>query len=188
MGTGRTVGLSFNASWWGQNYSFNYFNPFYTPTGIGRGMNAYFQKVDPKHLDVSMYNSDRYGGDVNYTIRLSDASSLQLGYGYQGMSIRSVGWVQQIQNFVDLHGWQFDQIRLVAGWSRNSYDRMPYPTKGVNQQAVWSFVLPASTQSLNYYKGSYQAHMYYPLMKGFILSLLGDVGYGNTYGRQGLPF
>ncbi|MCR9192058.1 MAG: outer membrane protein assembly factor BamA [Gammaproteobacteria bacterium] len=188
MGTGRTVGLSFNASWWGQNYSFNYFNPFYTPTGIGRGMNAYFQKVDPKHLDVSMYNSDRYGGDVNYTVRLSDASSLQLGYGYQGMSIRSVGWVQQIQNFVDLHGWQFDQIRLVAGWSRNTYDRMPYPTKGVNQQAVWSFVLPASTQSLNYYKGSYQAHMYYPLMKGFILSLLGDIGYGNTYGRQGLPF
>ena len=54
MGTGRTVGLAFDASWWGQNYSFNYYNPFYTKTGIGRGMDVYFQKVDPKHLDVSI--------------------------------------------------------------------------------------------------------------------------------------
>lgn len=188
MGTGRTVGFGFDASWWGQNYSFNYFNPFYTQTGIGRGMDAYFQKVDPRHLDVSMYNSDRYGGDINYSLRLSDASSIQLGYGYQGLDIRSVGGVQSIQNFVNLHGRQFNQVRLAGGWSRNSYDRMPFPTDGTNQQAVLWFVLPASSNSLNYYKGNYQAHMYRPLFRGFLLSLLGSVGYGNTYGKEGLPF
>lgn len=188
MGTGRTVGFGFDASWWGQNYSFNYYNPFYTQTGIGRGMNAYFQKVDPKHLDVSMYNSDRYGGDVIYSVRLSDASSTQFGYGYQGLNIRSPGMVQQIQNFVNLHGNQFNQFRFTGGWSRNTYDRMPYPTRGVNQQAAALFALPASTNSLNYYKASYQAHMYYPLIKGLLFSLLGNVGYGNTYNADGLPF
>lgn len=188
MGTGRTVGFGFDASWWGQNYSFNYFNPFYTQNGIGRGMDAYFQKVDPRHLDVSTYNSDRYGGDVNYSMRLSDASSIQLGYGYQGLDIRSVGGVQSIQNFVNLHGKQFNQVRLAGGWSRNSYDRMPFPTNGSNQQAVMWLVLPASSNSLNYYKGNYQAHLYQPLFKGFILSLLGSVGYGNTYNKEGLPF
>lgn len=188
MGTGRTVGFGFDASWWGQNYSFNYFNPFYTQNGIGRGMDVYFQKVDPRHLDVSMYNSDRFGGDVNYSMRLSDSSSVQLGYGYQGLDIRSVGGVQSIQNFVNLHGKQFNQVRLAGGWSRNSYDRMPFPTDGTNQQAVMWLVLPASSNSLNYYKGNYQAHLYQPLYKEFILSLLGSVGYGNTYNKAGLPF
>lgn len=188
MGTGRTVGFGFDASWWGQNYSFNYYNPFYSKTGIGRGMDAYFQKVDPSHLDVSRYNSDRYGGDINYSIRLSDASSFQFGYGYQGLSIQSTGGVQSIQNFVNLHGSQFDQVRLVGGWTRNSYDTMPFPTMGTNQQAVMWFVLPASNNSLNYYKGNYQAHAYYPIYKGFIWSFLGSVGYGNTYNADGLPF
>lgn len=188
MGTGRTIGLGFNASWWGQNYSFNYFNPFYTKTGIGRGMNAYFEKVDPDHLNVSMYNSDRFGGDINYTVRLGDASSFQFGYGYQGLTIQSVGGVQSIQNFVNLHGTDFSQIRLAGGWSRNTYDRMPFPTRGTNQQAVMWFVLPASSTSLNYYKGNYQAHWYQPIYKEFIFSLLGTVGYGNTYNSDGLPF
>ncbi len=188
MGTGRTIGFGFNASYWGQDYSFNYYNPFYTKTGIGRGVDAYFQKVDPRHLDVSAYSSDRYGGDVTYNIRLGEASSLQVGYGYQGINILSVGRVQQIQNFVNQHGRDFNQVRLSSGWSRNSYDRMPYPTKGVNQQGAILLSLPAATRSLNYYKVSYQAHMYAPIYRGFVFSALGNIGYGNTYTRQGLPF
>lgn len=188
MGTGRTVGFGFNSSLWGQSYSFNYYNPFYTKTGVGRGINIYFNTVSPKHLDVSSYNSDRYGGDVNYSVRLSDASSFQFGYGYQGLDVRSVGRVQQIQNFVDLYGRQFNQVRLSSAWVRNTYDRMPYPTNGTNQQAGILFSLPASTNSLNYYKMTYQAHTYYPLFKGFLFSGLGNIGYGNTYTRQGLPF
>lgn len=50
MGTGRSVGFSFNASYWGQNYSFNYYNPFYYKNIIGRGFSGYFQKVNPKIL------------------------------------------------------------------------------------------------------------------------------------------
>lgn len=188
MGTGRTVGLGFNASYWGQNYTANYYNPFYTQTGVGRGFDAYFQTVDPKHLDVSSYSSDRFGGDVNYNVPLSEKSNLQFGYGYQGLRVQSVGRVMQIQNFVTDYGRDFNEIRLTTGWSRNSYDQMPYPTKGVNQQAGVLFALPATRESLNYYKASYQARLYYPLVKGFIFTALGNLGYGNTYKNQGLPF
>ena len=188
MGTGRTVGLGFNASYWGQNYTFNYYNPFYTQTGVGRGFDAYFQTVDPKHLDVSSYSSDRFGGDINYNVPLSEKGSLQFGYGYQGLRIQSVGRVMQIQNFVTEYGRDFNEIRLTTGWNRNSYDQMPYPTKGVNQQAGVLFALPATRESLNYYKASYQARLYYPLVKGFIFTALGNFGYGNTYKNQGLPF
>lgn len=188
MGTGRTVGLAFNASYWGQDYSFNYYNPFYTNTGIGRGMNIYFQKVDPKRLDVASYSSDRFGGDINYNMMLGESSSLQYGYGYQGLSIKSVGIVQQIQNFVSIYGRNFNQVRLSAGWNRNSYDQMPYPTQGLNQQTTLLLALPATSRSFEYYKASYQAHMYYPLTRGFVFTLLGNVAYGNTFNGKGLPF
>lgn len=188
MGTGRTIGLAFNASYWGQDYSFNYYNPFYTKTGMGRGFDMYFQTVDPRKLDVSAYSTDRFGGDVNYNLMISEKSSLQFGYGYQGLRVTSVGIVQQIQNFVNTYGRNFNQLRLITGWNRNSYDQMPYPNKGLNQQANVLFALPLTNDSFNYYKLNYQARFYQPIYHGLILTMLGNVGYGNTYSYQGLPF
>ena len=188
LGTGRTVGVGFNASYWGQDYSLNYYNPFYTNTGVGRGVGVYYQTVDPKKLDVSAYSADRFGGDVTYSILLGEKSSIQLGYGYQGLGIKSVGIVQQIQNFVNLYGRDFNQLRLTSGWSRNSYDQMPYPNKGLNQQAGLLVALPATSASFTYYKAAYQARLYQPLPRGFIFTVLGNVGYGNTFDAKGLPF
>ncbi|MBA3535942.1 MAG: outer membrane protein assembly factor BamA [Tatlockia sp.] len=189
MGTGRSLGFGFNASYWGRDYSFNYYNPFYTKTGVGRGFNFYYQTIDPKRLkDISVYSADRFGGDVNYNIQLSEYSSLQLGYGYQDLKIKSPGVVRPFQNFVAAKGRNFNQIRLTAGWGRNTYDQMPYPTRGWNQQAGVIVALPASSHSLSYYKASYMTRIYQPLVKGFIFTILGNVGYGNSFNEGGLPF
>lgn len=189
MGTGRTIGLTFDASYWGQNYAFNYYNPFYTNTGVGRGLNLYFAKVNPKRLKyVSTYSADRYGGDVSYGVMLSENSSMQFGYGYQGLQLQSTGLVQQIQNFATLYGRDFNQFRLNAGWNRNSYDQMPYPNSGMNQQARAMVALPLSHNSFTYYKTDYQARIFYPLTHGFIFTVLGNVAYGNTFNNNGLPF
>jgi outer membrane protein insertion porin family len=188
LGTGRTVGLSFNASNWGQNYAMNYYNPFYTNTGVGRGMSFYYETVDPRKLDVSAYSSDRLGGDVNYSMLLGEKSSLQFGYGYQWLNITKVGVVQQIQQFADEYGRDFNELRLSAGWNRNGYDQMPYANKGLNQQAGILFALPATSNSLTYYKMSYQARAYQPIVHGFITTLMGNVAFGNQFDAKGLPF
>ena len=188
MGTGRTIGLGFNASFWGQDYTFNYFNPFYTDTGVGRGFDLYFMKMDPRHLDISNYSSDRFGGNVNYSVLVGEKSSVQFGYGYQGLRVQSPGRSLQIIDFVDTYGTTFDQARLSTGWNRNSYDQMPYPTRGLNQQAGLLAALPLTSESFTYYKSSYQARVYYPMARGFIFSVLGNVVYGNTFNDQGLPF
>jgi outer membrane protein insertion porin family len=188
MGTGRSVGLSFNASYWGQNYSFNYYNPFYYKNIIGRGVSGYFQKVDPKHLDVTAYNSDRFGGDVSYNFLISEKSSYQLGYGYQGMDIRSVGSVRQTQEFVNMYGWSFSEIRLTSGWSRNTYDQMPFPRDGTNQQVALTIDLPANQSSFTYYKATYLYKLFYSLPKEFIAYGWLNAGYGNQTNGKGLPF
>jgi len=188
MGTGRSVGLSFNASRWGQNYSANYYNPYYYKNTIGRGFNGYFQKVDPKKLDVTNYNSNRYGGDVNYNFMLNEKSSYQLGYGYQGLNILSVGPVMQTKNFVNNYGSIFNEFRLTSGWSRNTYDQMPFPNKGNNQQFSVVADLPISTGSLSYYRLNYLLKNFYPLPKDFVFSTVLNFGYGNQFNGTGLPF
>lgn len=188
MGTGRSMGAAFNASQWGQDYSLSYYNPFYTDTGVGRGFNLYFTRIDPTSLNVSTYSSNRFGGDVNYNISLGEASGFQLGYGYQDVNIKTTGAVVPIQNFVALYGRHFQEIRLTSGWSRNSYDQLPYPNSGTNQQAYAMLALPSTSQSLTYYKSSYQARAYVPISHGWIFSILGNIGYGNMFNSQGLPF
>ena len=188
MGTGRTIGFSVNATYWGQDFNFNYYNPFYTNTGVGRGIAMYYQKVSPTKLDVSSYNADRFGGDANYNVLLSERSSLQFGYGYQGLNIKSTGGLSQIRDFVQTFGYDFYQVRVTAGWNSNSYDQMPYPNKGINQQTGVLLALPATHDSFEYFKVSYQARGYQPLGKGFIATALGNVGYGNTFQHLGLPF
>jgi outer membrane protein insertion porin family len=188
MGTGRSMGAAFNASKWGQDYSLNYYNPFYTDTGIGRGVNLYFSRVDPTNLNVSSYSSNRYGGDVNYNFPLGESSGFQMGWGYQDVDIKSTGASIPIQNFVALYGRHYQEIRLTSGWSRNSYDQMPYPNSGTNQQAAALVALPATSQSLTYYKSSYQARTYIPMSRGWIFSIMGNIAYGNTFKNQGLPF
>ncbi|MFA6302522.1 MAG: outer membrane protein assembly factor BamA [Legionella sp.] len=188
MGTGRSMGASFNATQWGQDYSMNYYNPFYSDTGIGRGGSIYYSKIDPKSLNVSTYSSNRFGGDINYNFPLGDATGFQLGVGYQNVEIRSVGPVVPIQNFVAQYGSHFQEGRFSSGWSRNTYDQIPYPNRGINQQALAMAALPLNSESLSYYKASYQARGYLPLGRGWIVSALGNVGYGNMFNNNGLPF
>lgn len=188
MGTGKSVGLKFNASYWGQQYSFNYFNPFYTSTGIGRGISVYYETVDPSKLNIVSYAADKVGVDINYSMLLSEKSSIQAGYGFQNLHIKSIGSVQQVRNFVNLYGDNFNEAHLTAGWNRNNYDQMPFPTRGTNQQWTGLVALPADSESLSYYKTAYTAHWYQPITHGFIFSLLGNVAYGNGFGKNSLPF
>lgn len=188
MGTGRTIGFTFNWTYWGLDYSLNYYNPFYTNTGVGRGVDFYLNKVDPRKLDVSQYSTDRFGGNVSYNMLLSERSSVQFGYGYQGINILNAGNITQIQNFQRTFGSDFYQVRLNAGWNRNSYDQMPYPNKGINQQSSVLVALPATSKSFEFFKLAYQAHLYKPIYKGFIGTVYANAQYGNQFDGQGLPF
>ena len=189
MGSGSSLGFNFNTSLWGQSYSVNYYDPYHTMSGIGRGVKVYFQRFTPSgNLDIATFGTDRYGGAIDYNFLLSNTSSLQLGYGFEHLDISSTGGVAQIVNFVESNGRRFNQVRLTTGWNNNSFDRFPFPTRGLNQQILGLAALPVTKQSLTYYKVSYLARYYKPVIRGFIFTLLGSVGYGNTFNGQGLPF
>lgn len=193
MGTGKSVGLNFSSSKLATNYNFNYFNPYYTIYGIGRGFNLYYTHVTPGNVNLAAYILNGYGGSLNYVIPISEYTSLNFGAGYDHNKITLesnpppvyVNFLNQQQRNV------FNQFKLTGGWTYSDLDRIIFPTAGANQGIGLEVGLPIGNSSLNYYKTSYNFDYYHPIAgsQSFILNLHAQLGYGNGYGNtHQLPF
>jgi outer membrane protein insertion porin family len=189
-GTGKTVSLGFSNSQDVQTYSFNYFNPYYTDSGISRGFSLYFQHASPEQDNVTSYSLDSYGGMMNYRMPMSEYDYLSYGYGYEYLLIKPDNASTEVNDFIDDHGDHFNNAKVTVGWTHNTYDRAILPTKGVNQWLGLEAGLPIFPDSLDYYRLSYQAALYQPIVRGFILELNTNLGYGNGYSSFSgdLPF
>lgn len=206
LGSGKNLGINFNTSNYERNYNINYFNPYYTDSGIGRGFNVYAQTVntDAHDIDISTYATDAYGASLSYAMPLSETNSLSFGYGYQITRLK-IGNdpSQELINFMngtntiplppgttpDHQSANFNNVTLNGGWSHISYDRGIFPTKGFAQSIGLNVDLPGGSEAQEFFKTNYLAHLYVPLGKGFIVSLRGELGYGDGFGpTKNLPF
>ncbi len=191
MGTGKQVGVAFENSQYSSVYSFNYTNPYYTESGISRAVSAFYQHVTPGNVGVAQYSTNVVGGSVSYGFPITEYSGLSFGYGYQNIAL-TVGQFPstQIAQFIKQHGNHFNQFALDGGWQRTTYDRAWLPTHGSKQQISVEVGAPLASDSLEYYQINYQAGLYHPLVKDFLLYFDGDVAYANGYGgfNNDLPF
>ncbi len=191
-GSGRTVGLSFNNSQYQQLYSFNYFNPYYTTSGISRGFTLNYAKTTPAEYNGTAYRSNTFGGTFYYRIPLSEYNYFNFGYGYQYYSLSSTSSSEQINNFLSTYGSHFNETSINFGFSRNSLDRAIFPTLGSLQNIGSVVGVPLLPENLAYYTVSYNGSYYHPLFGSgddFVGFVRGTVGYGNGYARfDELPF
>lgn len=191
FGTGNTLGLDFTWSAITTNLNLDYFNPYYTQSGIGRDINVYATRYDASEANISDYAANTYGGAVTYSIPMDEYNSLQVGYGYENTLVRvsSTPSTQQTK-FITKHGRHFSQFNLNLGWSYAGLDRIVFPRHGLTQSVSLSSTVPYSDQSLRYYKTGYSGAYYHPLVGSFLGKLSADVNYGNGFGRYGgsLPF
>lgn len=189
-GTGKAVSLGFNNSQYSQTYSFNYFNPYYTDSGISRGFNLYFQQTTSgSSTNTAPYNLDAYGVAQNYRIPLSEYDYFVFGYGYEYLDVKNNTPSTQTTAFINEHGSHFNNVKITMGWSHNTFDRAIFPTKGFNQYVGGEAGVPLLPNSLNYYRLNYDATLYQPIWKGVIVALNTNWGYGNGYdGYSDLPF
>jgi outer membrane protein insertion porin family len=188
-GTGKSVSLGFDNSQYAQTYSFNYFNPYFTTSGISQGFSAYFQQTTPGQTNVSPYTLDTYGAMMNWRVPLSDHDYFSLGAGYEYLDIRSFAPSDVITSFVNQYGDHFNNAKITMGWTHNTFDRAVFPTRGISQWIGGEVGLPLLPDYLEYYKLNYNGIWYQPIWKGFIFSLNTQLGYGNGYGEfDNLPF
>ncbi|MCP3679682.1 MAG: outer membrane protein assembly factor BamA [Gammaproteobacteria bacterium] len=184
LGTGNTLGLSFNRDRVQTGYNIDYFNPYFTASGIGQDLNLFYQTYDTSYLDTAEYSTDNAGFMLQYTFRASPRSRYHLGFGYTNTRL-GIGSnpSTQLQDFVAKHGKRFYQPLITAGWTYSTLDRYLFPTKGWHENLNFSVTVPVAEDSLRYYKTSYMATYYHPLYhRSWVLHLRGAMGYSNGYG------
>ena len=189
MGTGKTAG--FNIAWSGyqKSFSLNYFNPYYTPSGVSRSITLSGTKTDAKELNVSSYSTDQYALNINYGFPLSLHSTLTLGYGFGYTVLHRTSASEEINTFANNYGTRYRQLLLTMGWSRSTTDQPYFPTRGTQQSLMLTVSAPIYKKALQYYKLTYTNDWYHPLNQYFTLHMHGVLGYGGGYGfMHELPF
>ena len=185
FGTGNSAKLQLVYSAYQQTISADYFNPYYTTTGISRGTAAYYTRTDPGEANISSdYAFDQYGTRMYYNIPMSasvgSSDSVNLGYGYMGTKLDVYDTAStQVTSFVDEYGETFNELELTAGWTHNGLNRSIFPTNGFYQSLGTDVFLPMETNSIGYYTTKYQNKWYIPLGKQFVVYTRSEAGYGD---------
>lgn len=195
FGTGKSAKLQAVYSDYQQTISADYYNPYYTTTGISRGTTAYYTHYDPGAANLSSdYSFDQYGSRMYYNIPMSAtvgaSDSINLGYGYMGTKLNIYSSAStQVTDFVDSYGKVFNEAQLTAGWTHNGLNRAIFPTNGFYQSLGTDVFLPIDPESIGYFTSKYQNKWYVPLSKQFIISTRSEAGYGDgLINTSQLPF
>ena len=189
FGSGNALTARINSGGVNKVYSISYTNPYFTPDGLSLGYDLYRRDTDTTTLTtISSYKNSTVGAGVRLGIPLNEKDAISLGLAYERFTLSVDPATSPIQyvNFVNQYGSTNDTVRADLGWSRDSRDSLTYPTKGMLQRIYGEIGVPPG--SLKYYKASYQQQWFKPLSKDFTLMLNGELGYGDGYAGQGMPF
>ena len=80
--------------------------------------------------------------------------------------------------FIVFFGTEFDTYELIAGWTYDSRNRSLFATRGMRHQLFLSSTFPGS--EVEYYTARYNATVYWPLWRGFLLRYNLETGMGEA--------
>ncbi|CAA6807799.1 MAG: Outer membrane protein assembly factor YaeT precursor [uncultured Thiotrichaceae bacterium] len=189
LGSGKSLGVNANNSAATKRFSLSYNDPYHTIDGIGRGFDIFYNKTDTEEDDlVSSYISDSFGGNLNYTLPLSEENSLRFSVGYEKRDIKETSTTPQyIKDFLTDNGDSYDELLGTVSYVHDTRNRTIFPTEGNRQSFSFEAGLPGS--DLEYYKLRYKGANYWDLNDTFTFALKGGVSYGDGFGDTSeLPF
>jgi len=188
MGTGKSLSVAATNSKSTKSFRLSYNNPYHTVDGVGRGFNVYYDKTDASENDVSNYNSNTYGGDVNYTIPISEDNSVRFSIGGEHREIiTSDTTPDHIKQFVSDHGSTYNNLLGKVSYIHDTRDRALFPTSGQRHKIGLEVGLPGS--DLEYYKIQVRSATYFPVTQKMTFALKGGLSFGDGLGKSSeLPF
>lgn len=88
--------------------------------------------------------------------------------------------------FLDNNGNEFDNFSFTTSWTQSTLNRGRMATRGVSQSLSLELTIPGS--DLQYYKLVYNGQVFFPLTQSLTLRLRTELGYGDGFGGNDLPF
>ena len=186
FGTGNSIGIGINYSDWQTNVSFNFFDPYFSPDGIGLGYGAYIRSSDYSNFNISAYNTESFGGSVQFVLPINEISQLSLSASIDQTDLQSdVLSSRQLLDFIASEGSKFESLTLGASWTRNSLNRGIFPTAGTLNVISGSVSVPGS--SITYGRLSHRFKYFRPLSNNFIFAIRTELGGLFAYGDTATP-
>ena len=188
FGTGNSINIGINRSDYQQSLNVSFFDPYYTVDGVSRGYSAFFRKSDYEERNIASFSTDSYGLNVSFGYPISEISRIGLTVGIERTEIKEgVIPAQEISEFLDEEGNEFDLVSLTATYSMSALNRGLLPSGGRSQSMSFEMTVPGS--ELEYYRLNYTGQVFYPLFNPFVLRLRANLGYGEAYGgTENFPF
>ncbi|MEO9079925.1 MAG: outer membrane protein assembly factor BamA [Rhodanobacter sp.] len=187
FGTGDSFTINGSRSTYQTGFGVNYYNPYLTDSGIGIGYSANYSKTDYGNTDFANYSTSAKSFSSYLGIPITETDGLRVGLGISSNKVNLItGYSPQAlidyQNQIGnktIHSWTG-----TLGWNHDTRNGYWAPTRGGLISASADVALPGST--VQYWKLTAEANHYWPIGKGFVLYLDGQVGYGKTYGKNGI--
>ncbi|ALO46045.1 outer membrane protein assembly factor BamA [Pseudohongiella spirulinae] len=98
LGTGRTVSVGLNRSYFSSSARFSYVDPYYTPDGVSRGFSLFAQKQD-SFQNVASFSTTSYGGSLSFSYPINEIQQIgyTVGYSHTELTSGSGFSVQEIE-------------------------------------------------------------------------------------------
>ncbi len=188
FGTGERMQFAFDTSSTTNQLSASYTDPYYTEDGISRTVSAFVRKTDTGSSSTSKYILNSYGANVNFGVPLSEFSTFRLGGGYEHIKvIETDGSSQEIADFIDEHGEEFDVFSANIGYTHDTRNRTVFANTGALNKISLDSTLGFG--DLDYYKLGYLFEYYYPLSDFYTFSTNLRIDYGEGFKEfDSLPF
>ena len=187
-GTGKRVSLALRTSDANQQYQVAFTNPYYTIDGISRGFEVSYRTTDFDDLDTADFKTDNAVIGMNFGIPLSEFNRFTFGARVHYIDFEAGNQPSdEVLEFEQTEGNSFLNFEVTLSWRHDSRDSAIFPNTGALQSLFAEAAVPGS--ELTFYKVSYEHRRYWQLGEDLVVSLNGQIGFGDSYGDiSRLPF
>lgn len=188
FGTGNFFSLDVNTGAINKTYAASFTNPYFTVDGMSLGFDVYKRDLDTRPLSrVGAFKTETLGAGIRLGIPIAEGDIISLGLAAENTVLGVFSdSPQRYQTFVNEFGKSTNNFPLTISWARDRRDSAIWPTSGTTHRLFGEVSVPGG--DLNYYKASYNQKWYYPITDNLTLLLNGELGYGDGYTGNSLPF
>lgn len=196
FGTGNFFSLQVNTGSVNKIFSASFTNPYYTINGISLGLDVFRRDINTRSLSrVGVFSTDTAGATIRFGIPIAENDIVSLGLGAErtGINLRNDS-PQRFFDFVEgnpekgikAHGDVTTNLPVTLSWARDRRDSAIWTTAGTTHRLFGEISMPFA--ELKYYKVSYDQKWFFPISRIFTLMLDGEIGIGDGYSGESLPF
>ncbi len=200
LGTGQRLALELSGGAYSKVYDISYTDPYFTVDGISRTVSFSYRDIDRLTSSFSEFSTKLYTAGTEFAYPITELQTIRFGASFEhaelatplSSSLQLQDWVRRngdpffsLLNGGDfVLGTQYDVVEMSAGWTRDSRNRLLFPTSGSLQNFRLSSTVPG-TGSVEYLRSSFQYQQFFrlpllPLTFSFNTNLSYSTALGDT--------